>query len=192
MKNEALTVQTNVEHTTILQETIMALLECKAADKVAKDQIKENKKRVYLTREKRKQILMRYADHLHQTGTPETEVCTKVYHDLQKFISQSYVALLLPDRYKNPNLLHSPEHQVKRAVKRVSSLVSETELQTLKHHNVVIVPKQKVQLILEASLHCKNNVVLILSKDTRRPIAIYADIKADQYPIKLHELLDTQ
>lgn len=182
MKNEAITVQTKVEHTTILQETIQGLLECKT----------EDKNRKYLTREKRKKILLKYADFLHENGCPEVMVCAKVCQTLKKFISVTYITTLLPDKYKNPKLQHSDATKIKRSIKRIGAMVSESESEALKNHNVVIIPKQKVQLIMESSLRCKNNVVLILGKTNRRPIAIYPDVNSQDYPIRIEELLESE
>lgn len=185
MENVAVTVQTKLE----LQDFInRKLLEWKYNDQ----ELRLNKRRDKELRGNRKQIITDLADRLHnECLIPEQMVAAELFKRIgNKPISRRLQLMYLPAKYKDPNKMPSEETLMKRSVKRVGAALREDEMQILKNTNVVIIPKQKIQGLVEASFHCKNNVVIIVSKDTRRPIAVYPDIRAGDYPIRVEELFN--
>lgn len=168
----------------VIKETVLALIECNRVDA-------ETRKTRSMTREARKAAILRCAEYIHRVRLiPEQMVSEELQRVIpKKALSRRYLLLLTPDKYKNPNKRPSDEALIKRSVKRVNSELMPEENKAMRLAHVVIIPKQKVQSILEASFHCKNNVVIIVSKDNRRPIAVYPDTRADQYSIRVEELL---
>lgn len=185
MKNTAVTVQTKIELDDFIKRKLLEWNFNEQELKITKHQDKK-------LRGKRREIITELADRIHnECLIPEQMVAAELFRRIgAKPISRRLQLMYLPANYKDPNKMPSEATLIKRSVKRVASELLDEEKQALRNTNVMIIPKQKIQTLVEASFHCKNNVVVIVSKHTRRPIATYPDIRAGDYPIRVEELFD--